>query len=50
MFAKLNALNPEQVFGITSMSDKHVKSQETLHKERVITVREEPNLHVEFYQ
>ena len=28
---KLNALNPESVFGITSMSDKHVKSQETLH-------------------
>ena len=48
--AKLNALNPEPVFGITSMSDKYVKSQETLHKERVITAREEPNLHVEFYQ
>ena len=48
--AKLNALNPEPVFGITSMSGKHVKSQETLHKERVSTVREEPSLHVEFYQ
>jgi len=31
---KLNALNPESVFGITSMSDKHVKSQKTLHDER----------------
>ena len=29
------------------MSDKYVKSQETLHDERIITVREEPNLHVE---
>ena len=28
---KLNALNPESVFGITSMSNKHVRSQETLH-------------------
>ena len=32
---KLNALNPEAVFGITSMSDKHVKSQETLHDAKV---------------
>ena len=31
---KLNALSPESVLGITSMSDKHVKSQETLHDER----------------
>ena len=32
---KLNALNPDSVFGITSMSDKHVKSQETLHDVKV---------------
>ena len=32
---KLNALNPESVFGITSMSDKHVKSEETLHDVKV---------------
>ena len=49
--AKQDALNPEPVFGITSMSDRHTqKSQETLHNERIITVREEPSLHVRMFK
>ena len=45
--AMLNVLNSDSVFGISCMSDKHVQSQETLHDKRLITVREEPSLHVE---
>ena len=33
---KLNALNPESVFGTTSMSDKHVKSQKTLNEDQLL--------------
>ena len=76
---KLNALNHEPVFGITSMSNSMmikgkniimkeriwinpVTSEVTLqplepdtdtsklHDERIIAVREEPNLHIVFYQ
>ena len=48
--AKPTALNPEPVYGITTMSDSTQKSQETLHDEHIIAVREEPILHLEPYQ
>ena len=76
---KLNALNHEPIFGITSMSNSMmIKGKNTimkeriwincvvseivfqplhsdtdtskLHDERIIAVREEPNLHIVFYQ
>ena len=46
--AKLNALNPEPVFGITSMSKNPINCVETI--ERVIAVREEHNSHIVFYK